>query len=103
MRAVLLQCSLEFDEELLGRLGRMPAAPQECDNLFLAGNVAFALGDVVVHHSKIGGTKGHDPFYHCLGGESRHPASGSEGALEISRCMRRKYDEGVRWVPEDEA
>ena len=25
----------------------------------------------------------------------------SEGVLELSRCMRRKYDEGVRWVPED--
>ena len=27
----------------------------------------------------------------------------SQGVLELSRCMRRKYDEGVRWVPEDEA
>ena len=26
----------------------------------------------------------------------------SEGVLELSRCMRRKYDEGVRWVPEEE-
>ena len=24
-----------------------------------------------------------------------------EGVLELARCMRRKYDEGVRWVPED--
>jgi hypothetical protein len=27
----------------------------------------------------------------------------SEGVLTLSRCMRRKYDEGVRWAPEHEA
>jgi hypothetical protein len=27
----------------------------------------------------------------------------SEGVLTLSRCMRRKYDEGVRWVPEGKA
>ena len=27
----------------------------------------------------------------------------SDGVLELSRCMRRKYDEGLRWVPEGEA
>jgi hypothetical protein len=24
------------------------------------------------------------------------------GVLEMGRCMRRKYDEGIRWVPEEE-
>ena len=27
----------------------------------------------------------------------------SDGVLELSRCMRRKYDEGLRWVPDGEA
>jgi hypothetical protein len=25
----------------------------------------------------------------------------AEGLLQLTRCMRRKYDEGVRWVPEE--
>ena len=27
----------------------------------------------------------------------------SEGVITLSRCMRRKYDEGIRWVPDENA
>ena len=26
----------------------------------------------------------------------------TEGVMTLSKCMRRKYDEGVRWVPDEE-
>ncbi len=70
MGAMLQQGRLEFGEKLLGHISRMTAAPQECEQLLLAGNVSFALGDMVVHHLEIGRTEGHEPIYHLGGGKS---------------------------------
>ena len=60
MGAMLKQGRLELREQLLRYFGRMPPAFQERDQLFLAGNMSFALGDMVVHHLEIGRAEGHD-------------------------------------------
>jgi len=57
---MLEQRRSKFLQQLFRHVGRMPAAPKQCDDLLLAGHMALTLGDMVVHHSEIGRTEGHD-------------------------------------------
>lgn len=62
MSAVLDQRGAEFGKQVFGHVGRMAVAPQPLDQLLLLGDVAFALGNVVVHHLKFGRREGHAPL-----------------------------------------
>jgi hypothetical protein len=59
------------------------------------------------HHAWMQQLKAEDPDTGSLLAELCYEEVGawftSEKLLELSRCMRRKYDEGIRWVPDGEA
>ena len=63
--------------------------------------------EMEAHNAWIQQLKSDDPDTGRLLAEMCMEESGSlwtsEGVLTLSRCMRRKYDEGVRWAPEHEA
>lgn len=57
--AMLEKSRLELGEELLRDFGGITAAAQPFHEFPLASDVALALGDVVVHHSKFVRREGH--------------------------------------------
>ena len=76
----------------------MAAAPEEGDYLLLAANVAFALGDMVVHHLEVGGTIGHGSFYHSRGVESPCAVAGCYDDIDKSDPRYAETERHNTWL-----
>lgn len=73
------QGRLKLGEKLLGLVGRVPAALEPSNQSLLTSDVPLTLGDMVIHHSKVGPTEGHS-FWSC-------PALASGGKSEQGTVM----------------
>lgn len=65
LSAIPDQGRLKLGEKLLGLVGRVPAALEPSNQSLLTSDVPLTLGDMVIHHSKVGPTEGHS-FWPCL-------------------------------------
>lgn len=54
MLPMLVKQCAEVGEQLLGRRGGEPALAQARDQLLLANDMPFALGDMIIDHPEVG-------------------------------------------------
>jgi hypothetical protein len=70
----------------------MPAALQPRYQFLLLGHVAFALHDMCVHHSEIGGGNGHAQVYHAAFPLSLNfgPQASSNNSRKLTQRLERR-------------